>query len=255
MLPLAHDPLSLRLVSTLGAWMPVTNSPLIIALDYPDLASAMAMADQLDPARCRVKVGKELFTRVGPDILTALHQRGFEIFLDLKFHDIPNTTAQAVLAAAEHGVWMTNVHASGGARMMEAAAKALTARNLKTQLIAVTVLTSMEQQDLADIGLDVTPLEQVERLAMLAQQSGMHGVVCSARETSSLKTLCGSDFLKVTPGIRPSFAQAGDQRRTMTPSEAMAAGSTHLVIGRPVTQADAPMMALSAIEKELRGLM
>lgn len=231
--------------------MPATTSPLIIALDYPDMSAALAMADQLDPARCRVKVGKELFTRVGPDILKALHQRGFEVFLDLKFHDIPNTTAQAVLAAAEHGVWMTNVHASGGARMMQAAAEALSTRGLDTRLIAVTVLTSMEQSDLAGIGLDVTPLEQVERLAALAQQSGMHGVVCSARETPSLKALCGPEFLKVTPGIRPSFAQAGDQRRTMTPGEAMAAGSTHLVIGRPVTQADDPLAALALIEQEL----
>ena len=233
--------------------MPATTSPLIIALDYPDMAAALAMADQLDPTRCRVKVGKELFTRVGPDILKALHQRGFEVFLDLKFHDIPNTTAQAVLAAAEHGVWMTNVHAGGGARMMEAAASALATRQLETRLIAVTVLTSMEQSDLAGIGLDVTPLAQVERLASLAQQSGMHGVVCSARETPSIKALCGPDFLKVTPGIRPSFAQAGDQRRTMTPGEAMAAGSTHLVIGRPVTQAENPMAALAAIETELGG--
>ncbi|MDO6815630.1 orotidine-5'-phosphate decarboxylase [Cobetia amphilecti] len=231
--------------------MPATTSPLIIALDYPDMSAALAMADQLDPARCRVKVGKELFTRVGPEILKALHQRGFEVFLDLKFHDIPNTTAQAVLAAAEHGVWMTNVHASGGARMMQAAAEALSTRGLDTQLIAVTVLTSMEQTDLAGIGLDVTPLAQVERLAALAQQSGMHGVVCSARETPSLKALCGPEFLKVTPGIRPSFAQAGDQRRTMTPGEAMAAGSTHLVIGRPVTQADDPLAALALIEQEL----
>jgi len=158
--------------------MPATTSPLIIALDYPDMSAALAMADQLDPARCRVKVGKELFTRVGPEILKALHQRGFEVFLDLKFHDIPNTTAQAVLAAAEHGVWMTNVHASGGARMMQAAAGALSTRGLDTQLIAVTVLTSMEQADLAGIRLDVTPLAQVERLAALAHQSGMHGVVC-----------------------------------------------------------------------------
>ncbi|QQK63346.1 orotidine-5'-phosphate decarboxylase [Cobetia sp. cqz5-12] len=231
--------------------MPATTSPLIIALDYPDMSAALAMADQLDPARCRVKVGKELFTRVGPEILKALHQRGFEVFLDLKFHDIPNTTAQAVLAAAEHGVWMTNVHASGGARMMQAAAEALSTRGLDTQLIAVTVLTSMEQSDLAGIGLDVTPLAQVERLAALAQQSGMHGVVCSARETPSLKALCGPEFLKVTPGIRPSFAQAGDQRRTMTPGEAMAAGSTHLVIGRPVTQAEDPLAALALIEQEL----
>lgn len=228
-----------------------TDSPLIIALDYASLDAALCMADRLDPARCRLKVGKELFTRSGPDVVEALHGRGFEVFLDLKFHDIPNTVAGAVQAAAEQGVWMVNVHAGGGRRMMEAARERLQRHGLSTHLIAVTVLTSMEAEDLAEVGVDVTPAEQVERLARLASQSGMDGVVCSAQEAARLRELCGESFLKVTPGIRPSFAVAGDQRRVMTPRDAMEEGSTHLVVGRPVTQADDPMAALAAIEAEL----
>ncbi|WP_299316300.1 orotidine-5'-phosphate decarboxylase [uncultured Halomonas sp.] len=228
-----------------------TDSPLIIALDYASLDAALCMADQLDPSRCRLKVGKELFTRSGPDVLDALHGRGFEVFLDLKFHDIPNTVAGAVHAAAEQGVWMVNVHAGGGRRMMEAARERLQQQGLSTHLIAVTVLTSMEAADLAEVGVSVTPAEQVERLALLARESGLDGVVCSAQESTRLRELCGDAFLKVTPGIRPSFAAAGDQRRVMTPAQAMAAGSTHLVVGRPVTQAEDPMAALASIEAEL----
>tara|TARA_R110002072_G_scaffold11410_3_gene51589 strand:+ start:358 stop:1059 length:702 start_codon:yes stop_codon:yes gene_type:complete len=228
-----------------------TESPIIIALDYPSLDAALCMADQLDPARCRVKVGKELFTRSGPAVLEALHGRGFEVFLDLKFHDIPNTVASAVQAAAEQGVWMVNVHASGGQRMMEAAMQRLEQHGLTTYLIAVTVLTSMQAEDLADVGINAPLAEHVERLALLAKQSGLHGVVCSAQESARIKTLCGDSFLKVTPGIRPSFAATNDQQRIMTPSQAIQAGSTHLVIGRPVTQAADPMIALEAIEAEL----
>ncbi|SFT70482.1 orotidine-5'-phosphate decarboxylase [Halomonas saccharevitans] len=228
-----------------------TASPLIIALDYASLDAALCMADRLDPSRCRLKVGKELFTRSGPDILEALHGRGFEVFLDLKFHDIPNTVAGAVQAAAEQGVWMVNVHAGGGRRMMEAARERLDRYGLSTHLIAVTVLTSMEAEDLSEVGVSTPPAEQVERLAVLARDSGMHGVVCSAQEANRLTTLCGPDFLKVTPGIRPSFAAAGDQRRVMTPLDALRAGSTHQVVGRPVTQAEDPMAALAAIEAEL----
>jgi orotidine-5'-phosphate decarboxylase len=228
-----------------------TASPLIIALDYASLDAALCMADRLDPSRCRLKVGKELFTRSGPDILEALHGRGFEVFLDLKFHDIPNTVAGAVQAAAEQGVWMVNVHAGGGRRMMVAARERLDRHGLTTHLIAVTVLTSMEEADLVEVGVSATPAEQVERLAHLARDSGMDGVVCSAQEARRLEALCGADFLKVTPGIRPSLAAAGDQRRVMTPAEAMRAGSTHLVVGRPVTQAEEPMAALAAIEAEL----
>lgn len=226
-------------------------SPLIIALDYASMDAALCLADRLDPARCRVKVGKELFTRGGPDIVEALHGRGFEVFLDLKFHDIPNTVAGAVQAAAEQGVWMVNVHAAGGRRMMEAARERLERHNFTTRLIAVTVLTSMAKEDLVEVGISAAPEAHVERLALLAKQSGMHGVVCSAQESTRLTKLCGEDFLKVTPGIRPTFADQGDQRRTLTPADAIAAGSTHLVVGRPVTQADDPMAALAAIEKEL----
>ncbi len=229
----------------------MSESPLIIALDYPSLDAALCMADQLDPTRCRLKVGKELFTRSGPAVLEALHGRGFDVFLDLKFHDIPNTVAGAVQAAAEQGVWMVNVHAGGGRTMMEAAAERLKRHGLTTHLIAVTVLTSTEQSGLQEVGVSGALDEQVERLARLTQQSGLDGVVCSAQEAAHLKQVCGEGFLKVTPGIRPSFAAANDQQRIMTPSEAMRAGSTHLVIGRPVTQATDPMQALAAIEAEL----
>lgn len=228
-------------------------SPLIIALDYASLDAALCMADQLDPARCRVKVGKELFTRSGPEVIEALHGRGFEVFLDLKFHDIPNTVAGAIQAAAEQGVWMVNLHAAGGRRMMLAARERLDHEGLDTRLVAVTVLTSMDADDLAEVGVLAQSADQVERLARLASESGMDGVVCSAQEASRLRDLCGDGFLKVTPGIRPAFAAADDQRRIMTPQEAMAAGSTHLVIGRPVIQAADPMEALKAIEDELAG--
>nr|WP_311944702.1 orotidine-5'-phosphate decarboxylase [Halomonas piscis] len=232
----------------------VTTPPsLIIALDYPSLDAALCMADRLDPARCRLKVGKELFTRSGPAVLEALHGRGFEVFLDLKFHDIPHTVASAVQAAAEQGVWMVNVHAGGGRRMMEAAAECLAAQRLATHLIAVTVLTSMEASDLEEVGVGGAPEDQVRRLALLARDSGMGGVVCSAREAARLTDDCGEAFLKVTPGIRPRFAAANDQQRIMMPADAMRAGSTHLVVGRPVTRAEAPMAALEAIEAELAG--
>ncbi|OLO03742.1 orotidine-5'-phosphate decarboxylase [Salinicola socius] len=231
--------------------MAATESPLIIALDYPDLSQALALADALDPARCRVKIGKELFTRTGPAAIDAMHQRGFEVFLDLKFHDIPNTVAGAVEAAADRGVWMVNVHASGGRRMMEASAERLVKRGLKTHLIAVTVLTSMSDDELHETGVSGNALAQVERLARLTQQSGLDGVVCSARESASIRELCGGAFLKVTPGIRPPMADQGDQRRVMTPEAAMSAGSTHLVIGRAITRAADPMAALADIERSL----
>ena len=227
------------------------DSPSIIALDHPSLDAALCLADRLEPTRCRVKVGKELFTRSGPAVIEALHGRGFEVFLDLKFHDIPNTVAAAVQAAAELGVWMVNVHAGGGRGMMEAARERLERHGLETRLIAVTVLTSMGTEDLAELGVAGTLADHVERLALLTRDCGLHGVVCSAQEAERLKQLCGEDFLKVTPGIRPHFAARGDQHRIMTPAAAMAAGSTHLVIGRPVTQAKDPMAALEAIEQEL----
>ncbi len=228
----------------------------IVALDYPGQADALAMAKRLDPTRCRVKVGKELFTRSGPAVVEALHALGFEVFLDLKFHDIPNTTAKAVRAAAELGVWMVNVHASGGRRMMEAARNELDqVNNSNTLLIGVTVLTSMERQDLADIGLDIEPLDQVKRLAKLTEESGLHGIVCSAQEVKPLRDIVTPEFQLVTPGIRPAHAAVGDQKRIMTPSQALEAGSTYLVIGRPITQAEEPVQALADIEAEIAPLL
>lgn len=211
---------------------------IIVALDAKSQYDALAIADQLDPSLCRLKVGKELFTHEGPLVVKALHDKGFEVFLDLKFHDIPNTTAQAVCAAADLGVWMVNVHASGGRRMMETCVERLKAGNYKTQLIAVTVLTSMEREDLRDIGLDIEPFEQVKRLAKLTQQSGLDGVVCSAQEAKMLRQDLGAEFALVTPGIRPAGANADDQKRIVTPKQAMLDGSTHLVIGRPITQSE-----------------
>jgi len=234
---------------------PTPDPKIVIALDYAEPADAVRMASQLDPNRCRLKVGKELFTRGGPALVEQLHQRGFQVFLDLKFHDIPNTTAKAVAAAAELGVWMVNVHASGGRRMMEQARTELERypADRRPLLIAVTVLTSMEADDLREIGLEVSPQEQVMRLARLTQASGLDGVVCSAQEAKMLKQELGVDFKLVTPGIRPASTEAGDQRRILTPAEAIAAGSDYLVIGRPITQAADPLEALVRIEQEIAG--
>lgn len=220
---------------------------IIVALDAKSQYDALTIAEQLDPALCRVKVGKELFTHEGPSVVKALHDKGFEVFLDLKFHDIPNTTAQAVCAAADLGVWMVNVHASGGRKMMETCVERLQAGNYNTQLIAVTVLTSMEREDLKDIGLDVEPFEQVKRLAKLTQESGLDGVVCSAQEAKMLRETLGQQFALVTPGIRPEGSAADDQKRIVTPKQAMLDGSTHLVIGRPITKSENPRQMLKDI--------
>ena len=228
------------------------NDPkIIIALDYPEAAPALALAERLQPELCRLKVGKELFTATGPGLIEQLQQRGFEIFLDLKFHDIPNTTAQACKAAAGLGVWMVNVHALGGRRMLEAAREALASSTQPPRLIAVTLLTSMAQEDLADIGIKATPAEMVRRLAMLAQDSGLDGVVCSAQEAALLRKQCGNEFCLVTPGIRPAQASLDDQSRVMTPLAALQAGSRYLVIGRPITKAADPLQALLDINKEI----
>ena len=220
---------------------------IIVALDAKSQYDALTIAEQLDPALCRVKVGKELFTHEGPSVVKALHDKGFEVFLDLKFHDIPNTTAQAVCAAADLGVWMVNVHASGGRKMMETCVERLQAGNYNTQLIAVTVLTSMGREDLKDIGLDVEPFEQVKRLAKLTQESGLDGVVCSAQEAKMLRETLGQQFALVTPGIRPEGSEADDQKRIVTPKQAMLDGSTHLVIGRPITKSENPRQMLKDI--------
>ena len=228
------------------------NGPIVVALDYQSADQALLMARQLDPKRCRLKVGKELFTSAGPQIVDQLQHFGFEIFLDLKFHDIPNTVAKAVLAAARMGVWMVNVHASGGAQMMQTTRSALAAKGgHQPLLIAVTVLTSMDAEGLKATGIDQSPAERVLSLAHLSQDSGFDGVVCSAQEASLLKSQLGPEFKLITPGIRPSFATVGDQKRVMTPAQAMAAGSDFLVIGRPITGSDDPMQALALIEEEL----
>jgi orotidine-5'-phosphate decarboxylase len=228
------------------------NDPkIIVALDYPNAAPALALADRLEPSLCRLKVGKELFTATGPDVLEKLMQRGFEIFLDLKFHDIPNTTAQACKAAASLGVWMINVHALGGRKMLEAAREAIARSEEQPKLIAVTVLTSMAQPDLSEIGINATSADMVLRLATLARDSGLDGVVCSAQEAALLRKHCGNEFCLVTPGIRPASASRDDQSRVMTPQTAMQAGASYLVIGRPITQAVDPLQALLDINHEI----
>jgi len=232
------------------------NDPkIIVALDYPQAAPALELARRLQPALCRLKVGKELFTAAGPQLVEQLQRLGFEIFLDLKFHDIPNTTAQACKSAAALGVWMVNVHALGGRRMLEAARAALAHVERRPQLIAVTILTSLAQDDLHDIGIESTPAQMVSRLARLTQACGLDGVVCSAQEAAILRSQCGADFRLVTPGIRPAQAAADDQARIMTPSAALAAGASYLVIGRPITQAPDPLQALRDILKETGGLV
>lgn len=232
----------------------MNTTPVIVALDYSDEKQALSFVDRIDPSTCQLKVGKEMFTLFGPQFVRALHERGFKVFLDLKFHDIPNTTAKAVAAAAELGVWMVNVHASGGMRMMQAACEALQPYGKdKPLLIGVTVLTSMEQSDLNGVGLDIAPQEQVMRLASLTKEAGLDGVVCSAQEASLLKEALGKEFQLVTPGIRPVGSQQGDQRRIMTPSQALQAGSDYLVIGRPITQADDPAQVLANINQEIRA--
>ncbi|TDR82839.1 orotidine-5'-phosphate decarboxylase [Paludibacterium purpuratum] len=228
-----------------------TRSPVIVALDFHDAHGALDFAARLDPAECRVKVGKELFTASGRDLVESLAMRGFQVFLDLKFHDIPNTVAQACARAADAGVWMVNVHASGGRRMMTAAREALANMSQRPMLIGVTVLTSMEAADLVDIGIHTSPEAHVLHLARLAQDCGLDGVVCSAQEAMMLKTELGGAFKLVTPGIRLSDSAADDQRRVMTPTAALAAGADYLVIGRPITRADHPMDVLQKINLDL----
>lgn len=229
----------------------MTEPRIIVALDYPEAAPALALAERLDPTRCRLKVGKELFVAAGPKLVLQLVDRGYEVFLDLKFHDIPNTVAQACKAAARLGVWMLNVHASGGRAMLCAAREALEAVHPRPRLIAVTVLTSLARADLAEIGLDLPPEEQVMRLARLSQAVGLDGVVCSAREAEGLRRELGPSFLLVTPGIRPAGSAHDDQQRTLTPLAALRAGADYLVIGRPITRAPDPLAALQSLHDEM----
>lgn len=233
----------------------MSDPKVVVALDYANETEALRFVDRISPQSCRLKVGKEMFTLFGPAFVRTLQQRGFDIFLDLKFHDIPNTVAKAVSAAAEMGVWMVNVHASGGPRMMTAARDALQVYGAQRPLlIAVTVLTSMEQDELTAIGVQRPLEEQVLQLATLTQQCGLDGVVCSAREAAVLKQTLGAAFQLVTPGIRPANAELGDQRRVLTPVDAVRQGSDYLVIGRPITQAADPAAVLAEINASLRAI-
>lgn len=229
-----------------------SQSSIIVALDFPDPAQALGMLERLDPRQCRVKIGKEAFTHTGPALVETAIAAGFDVFLDLKFHDIPNTVAGACAAAADLGVWMLNLHASGGKAMMRTARERLDQLERPPLLIAVTVLTSMDAEDLSEIGCPGSPEARVLQLAHLARDAGLDGVVCSAREAAMLRRELGPDFLLVTPGVRPANAQTADQKRIMTPAAARAAGSDYLVIGRPITGADDPAAALAAIQAELK---
>ena len=228
------------------------STKIIVALDFDDADKARHLVDQLDPTRCRLKIGKEMFTRFGPDFVKECIAKQFQIFLDLKFHDIPNTVANACRAAADLGVWMTNVHAMGGEQMMTAATDALKKYGTNAPLlIGVTILTSLSDADLPSIGLNGTVSDNVQRLALLAKKSGLDGVVCSAQEARVLAASCGPDFALVTPGIRLRGDSSGCQKRIMTPGDAISAGAHHLVIGRSITQAADPMQAIAQIELDI----
>lgn len=231
-----------------------TSPRIVVALDYDNLAQFEALVTQLDPAYCRLKIGKELYTAFGPRVVEFAQSRGFDVFLDLKFHDIPVTVAKAVKAAAGLGVWMVNVHASGGARMLEAASEALANSRYQPHLIGVTVLTSMTEEEMQAMGISRSLPQQVSYLADLVKQSGLHGVVCSAQEAEALKSKYGPSFLLVTPGIRPKGSAADDQRRIVTPEDAVRGGSDFLVIGRPITQASDPQAACQAIAASIQSL-
>jgi len=224
---------------------------IIVALDYPDAKGALALASRLDPKMCRLKVGKELFTAAGPALVEKLMRPGFDLFLDLKYHDIPNTVASACVAAAGLGVWMINVHALGGRAMMSAAREALANTGKPPKLIAVTLLTSISAADMGDVGLTGNPRDAVLRLARLAQSCGLDGVVCSPQEAAGLRGQCGKTFTLVTPGIRPAEVAQDDQQRVATPRQAISDGADYLVIGRPITRAADPLVALRRINDEI----
>ena len=229
----------------------MSDPKVIVALDFPEVESAAALVNQLDPSMCRLKVGKELFVRGGPQFVETIQSKGFDVFLDLKFHDIPNTVAAACRAAADLGVWMVNVHAMGGLKMMQAAKEAIANHENKPRLIAVTILTSMDSSDLQGVGISGEPADNVDRLAALAEIAGIDGVVCSALEASRLREARSDDFILVTPGIRPANADVNDQKRIMTPEKAIDAGASYLVIGRPITQAENPLAVLKQINNDL----
>ena len=228
---------------------------IIIALDYPNEASAWQLIDQLDAKMCRLKIGKEMFTRLGPDFVRKVIDKGFDVFLDLKYHDIPNTVAAACEAGADLGVWMMNVHAAGGRKMMETAANRLAKFQSRPLLIAVTILTSLSADEVAEIGYPGSPQENVSRFAELTESSGLDGVVCSPLEAGVLRGERSADFRLVTPGVRPAAASMDDQTRVMTPGNAMRAGSDFLVIGRPITAAENPLESLIAINAEVMSTL
>jgi orotidine-5'-phosphate decarboxylase len=225
---------------------------IIIALDFDNAEETFGLVKQLKPEMCRLKVGKELFTTVGPALVERLVGDGFDVFLDLKFHDIPHTVAAACKAAARMGVWMVNVHALGGRKMLLAAREALEGLSERPKLIAVTVLTSMDKEDLLEIGMHADPQDVVLRLAKLAQSCALDGVVCSGHEAALLKRELGQSFRLVTPGIRPANAVKDDQNRVMTPSSALRAGADYLVVGRPITRAEYPLSVLDDMNNEIR---
>ncbi|MCW8965001.1 MAG: orotidine-5'-phosphate decarboxylase [Gammaproteobacteria bacterium] len=229
----------------------MSDPKVIVALDFPDIITATELVNKLDPSQCRLKVGKELFVRGGPQFVESVQGKGFDVFLDLKFHDIPNTVAAACRAATDLGVWMVNVHALGGLKMMQAAKDAIAGHNHKPLLIAVTILTSMDNDDLQGVGIAGEPAENVDRLAALAETAGIDGVVCSAQEAGRLSQSRKKDFILVTPGIRPANADVNDQKRIMTPQKAIQSGASYLVIGRPITQAADPLVALEQINRDL----
>jgi len=233
----------------------MTDNRVIVALDYPQQQQAMNLVDQLAPDHCRLKVGKEMFTRLGPAFVEVLVNRGFDVFLDLKFHDIPNTVAAACDVAADLGVWMMNVHASGGRKMMETATARLANRQHRPLLIGVTILTSLSQEDIEEVGYTGSPADNVLRLATLAESSGLDGIVCSPMESALIREQVNDAFALVTPGVRPASAALDDQKRVMTPGDAMQAGSTYLVVGRPITAADDPLAALTAINAEVSAAL
>jgi orotidine-5'-phosphate decarboxylase len=231
----------------------MTDSKIIVALDFPDEASTMKLVERINPGLCRLKIGKELFTRCGPDLVKKIVNSGYDVFLDLKYHDIPNTVANACKAAADLGVWMMNVHALGGPSMLAAARNALSDSD-SPLLIAVTVLTSSSDDDLKAVGINLSTADMVRRLALLSRDQGLDGVVCSAQEASILKSSLGQNFILVTPGIRLPADDPGDQKRIVSPADAVRQGSDYLVIGRPITQADDPGQKLLTINSEISRL-
>ena len=231
------------------------ESRVIVALDFPAVEQAIALLERIDPAQCRVKIGKEMFTRAGPAFVEQVAGRGFDIFLDLKYHDIPNTVAAACAAAADLGVWMVNVHTSGGRKMMSTAAERLAGLSTRPLLIGVTILTSLAENDLQEIGYPGSPAANVSRLAALAEDSGLDGVVCSPLEVDMLRNERSAGFQLVTPGVRPAGASVDDQKRIMTPGDAIRAGASYLVVGRPITAAPDPQASLKAINDEVRAAL